>query len=881
MMVSEHKAVDGAYRDSIRLAYSNELSIRIKSVSCSRVFDNCQGSTTVRLEFSEAKENEHIRSRLDDNRDFQKQMIVKESNDPDPKVVDANFCLHNVIQQLLERYEMHQRRGDQQQCEAILKIGTSFFYEILKEINEEVQACPVTQELFAVTISKLGTFVQQNHNTEGQNLLNLALQRPNLVNLIAELFTPSVSAPQYFLEMYKNLVDSYAKRCDPQLLFVLFSKFDIPRWLQLNKPKLIDVSHLIQLILRGLELWNLQNSDLLQDLLRCHLVSLFLYQFPEHYGEILQSVLTGFSTQRLKANVLLDLLNVFYQRVGCARLDPDMSIGRMKDELRNFASKQNILIYNDVHSTSLMLSHHFYNERLQYGLHGLYPKFSDYCDVLCLLMGSIGHSAVASAIQAYPGIMADQLVNWLWPCLSEMFAPWLIPYYPQTMKDTPANWIQQFTSTNSALQPWSGLHVESAGKMIRVFAMCLQYTLDMLPASNLLTGHLFCWYDGYFAQKTTPVHVLAPIQTLLLKMPWERFRPAPVHMEGLNRILTDVSLINGNQDAESDELPLRNVGRSQCPSMSYKHSKTIQQSMALLTKFYFQFVPDCHNFIGNIFLRIAWTPWLQQNISTWEYPCVQRMLAILLMVFVKLSYEPKVREVNSEISNNFLQSLTRISQSIRILQILQESIKYPWHLLEYKDVEGVLDWFVMSADPSVILKIPSEHETIDSCVIALLQTVSCMKELPRDAQNIQKTVVTAKRMAYVRSIVRLLKGCDAKLHQLVTTKQGQEMFHQACMALLTSIESCFTNETDDATTMEASNLLIPILQSMPVPESTSRLFADAIGLWQTSSQTGNVTLCSTLNALKVQKQWTLGVYQVLDSTLMNFMRVSGKEFEDF
>lgn len=540
-MVSEHKAVDSAYRDAIRLTYKNEQSIRLKSASCTRVFENCQGSTTVRLEFSEAKLNESIKNKLDDNRDFHRQMIEKETKVPDLNVVDAHFCLHNVIQQLLDNYEHFEKLGDKAQCDAILKVGTSFFYEILKDICEEIQACPVTQELYAVTIAKLGTFVQQNHNTEGQNLLKLALQRPNLVNLIADLFTPSVSAPQYFLEMYKSLVDSYAKRCDPQLLFVLFSKFDIPRWLQLHKPKLIEISNLIQHIVRGLELWNLQHSELLQDLLRCHLVSLFLHQFPEHYGDILQSVLNGFSQNSLKPNVLLDLLNAFYQRVGCSKLDPEMSIGRLKDELRSFASKQNILLYNEVHSTSLMLAHHFYNERLQYGLHGLYPKFSDYCDVLCFLMSSIGHSAVASAIQAYPGIMADQLVNWLWPCISEMFAPWLIPYYSHNMKDAPANWIQQFTSTNSVLHPWSDIQIENAGKMLRGFAMCLQYILDMLPASNLLMGHLFCWYDANFAHKTTPKHVLGPIQTLLMKMPWERFRPLPIHMEGFNRILTDVS----------------------------------------------------------------------------------------------------------------------------------------------------------------------------------------------------------------------------------------------------------------------------------------------------------------------------------------------------
>lgn len=151
-----------------------------------------------------------------------------------------------------------------------------------------------------------------------------------------------------------------------------------------------------------------------------------------------------------------------------------------------------------------------------------------------------------------------------------------------------------------------------------------------------------------------------------------------------------------------------------------------------------------------------------------------------------------------------------------------------------------------------------------------------MKELPKDAQNIQKTVVTAKRMTYVRSVVRLLKGCDAKLHQLMATRQGQEMFHQACMGLLTSIESCFTINHNEDASREATNLLLPIFEHMAIPESTAKLFADAIGLWQTSSQTGNIILCSMLCALKFQKQWTLSVYQVLESTLLNYMRVSGK-----
>lgn len=131
-----------------------------------------------------------------------------------------------------------------------------------------------------------------------------------------------------------------------------------------------------------------------------------------------------------------------------------------------------------------------------------------------------------------------------------MFSPWLIPYYSHNLKDAPANWIQQFTNTNSALQPWSELHVDSSNKILRVFSMCLQYLLDMLPASNLMLSHLFCWYDQCYALKTTPKHVLVPVHSLLKKMPWERFRPAPIHIEIFNRILMDVSYFFPDPDLQ-------------------------------------------------------------------------------------------------------------------------------------------------------------------------------------------------------------------------------------------------------------------------------------------------------------------------------------------
>ena len=73
----------------------------------------------------------------------------------------------------------------------------------------------------------------------------------------------------------------------------------------------------------------------------------------------------------------------------------------------------------------------------------------------------------------------------------------------------------------------------------------------------------------------------------------------------------------------------------------------------------------------------------------------------------------------------------------------------------------------MSTEPSVILKIPTEHEAIDSSILTLLQTASSLVSLS-DEQNSyqQQSQIQAKRILYVRSITRLLKGCGAKLQKI-------------------------------------------------------------------------------------------------------------------
>lgn len=66
--------------------------------------------------------------------------------------------------------------------------------------------------------------MRENQNTEGIKLLQMALRRPDLLQIIADIFTPSLTTPVNFLEMYKFIVESHMKKCDSKILFVLLSK---------------------------------------------------------------------------------------------------------------------------------------------------------------------------------------------------------------------------------------------------------------------------------------------------------------------------------------------------------------------------------------------------------------------------------------------------------------------------------------------------------------------------------------------------------------------------------------------------------------------------------------------------------------------------------
>ena len=96
------------------------------------------------------------------------------------------------------------------------------------------------------------------------------------------------------------------------------------------------------------------------------------------------------------------------------------------------------------------------------------------------------------------------------------------------------------------------------------------------------------------------------------------------------------------------------------------------------------YLPGCHGFIGKVFVEIEWAPILNTDKANTIIP-------LLLRLVVKLAAEPIVRQLG-------------------LLQSFIKNFEYlPWWIIDEKQYEAIIQWYVMSADCRVVLKHPDRH----------------------------------------------------------------------------------------------------------------------------------------------------------------------------
>ncbi|ROT60954.1 putative ectopic P granules protein 5-like isoform X2 [Penaeus vannamei] len=415
---SELCALDCVYRELVPQLWSNAHTKTILTAACTppkvgRKQPECSGHASIVMEFSEARLNEGIKVRIDQNRE-QHDVVLQRCQKPPP----LQLCQAALISS----------------CAGIL--GQEF-----------VRGHADCQESLVAQVLEWGG---------------------KLGGLLAPHFTPYVTPKHVFLMLYSTL-SPYAPSA-PDHTFMLLSKFDIERWLAESSPNSSDRSELINTIAAAfMSLLPGPNPTLLMvlELYRVHLRSLLAFKFPEHYTEVLNVMLQiSASTQEdcggVSSGLWYDLMNKI--SVGITTFSPEMERNALNQAIKEYAQHQTILSPCMVEDTLKMLSNYFVKQRLEFGLYGLYPKYRLHTQPIATFLGLISHAYIISAFHTKYGTPQEEIVREVWSGVDSLWAGWVTPLGGRDRQSF-SPWLRHLTHDIRLLLPWAPSDTSSADAM--------------------------------------------------------------------------------------------------------------------------------------------------------------------------------------------------------------------------------------------------------------------------------------------------------------------------------------------------------------------------------------------------------------------------------
>ncbi|KAK7871957.1 hypothetical protein R5R35_004755 [Gryllus longicercus] len=817
LRMSEHTALDCNFLELVPALYRDvEMEIILHAACDSEpqmsrrdAALTCAGPAAIRLKVCEARVSEGTEHMIQQNRGEYETVLSRATQPPPQKVCVGSVFLEHTIMLLENEYMQNRANNNTEMVLRLQDVGVTLFYHMIGLYNEDAAFYPPTKQLLTSCLERLGQTFVSGDESQCMRLLTTIIQQPQMGGILGPHFTPAAASTPTFLQMYQTVVGIVDQQA-PERIFVLLSKFDVPRWLVSRRPRLSERSQFIELVGKALTTAGLNPEDeklILHEVFRKHLRFLLMYDFPEHYGEILNLALRSSETQCLALDVWFDILNALVAGGETAqrRLKQGQNLGKIKEEIRRYATEQNLLTHSELRETASLVGSHFMKERLQYGLYGLYPKYRVYIEPLTTFLGMIGHALVVSTLQHDRGTLSDKLCEQLWPSLCDMFSPWLTPYWTKNLKEPTAAWIQQLTDDRSVLLPWITADGPHAQRMVAMFVECVRFILDTLPACSNILCFLWQMYVSSFAHSAVKDYILNVMHGSLQTLPWDRFWPS-------------------------------------------------MQDLELMLKVVDQYLPDCHSFLGAVFIEIPWWNWVGHVLNSYSSSVSTRAHVCLLHLLVKLASEPTVR------------------QTAKVTPLLQESQKFAWHLLDSSAYEPVINWCVMSLDPRVILSLDSEESNpIDNAVLELLQIVAAY--VPTCTHF--HTTTLKKRQMFVRACVKLLISCSTRYGTLL--KKKEILFRAAIHKLLDDVEIVVSASVPLLQQVPESGLLLSEVLVIVNQSPTSPLAVltiESCVLWLGRRDCSSIVLqgffCVLGTALTVSE--ALGT--ILEAALQSFFKKS-------
>ncbi|ODM91613.1 Ectopic P granules protein 5 [Orchesella cincta] len=727
LQISQQTALDCSYCESIPDLYNNFPAEALVNVRCggTKKWGSCSGPAHVLFKYTEARLNESVGRRIHQNRtDYEGLLNEKLLQPPPMNVCVAAVLLEDVITTLIVSFRSFPENHPD--YTRTCSVGAELFYHLIEQIKDETNFYPPTRQLFTSSAEVLGREFISPDSSQYKRLVNSCVVKPHLIGVLAPNINLGLCSTTSLIEIYKDVTNIPKK--DADLAFVILTKFDMSSWLRKTKPKLFERSQLISYIWKAIisEGFDPEQSTMVYDVFRSHFRVMLLYDFPQHYGEILNYLLEGSEAQSVPLMIWFDFFNCLSRNAIKFKTGMDSALKRR--DIKRFATEANIIHYQELIETARLLAGHFTKERLSYGIYGLYPKYRNYIEAISCFMQLISVSVVASTLKNSKGSLSQKIVESIWPVLHDLYAPWILPYNQKMIQQQCAQWIQQMNfDSSSVLHPWVANDSSYAIIFMNDFTDCLMFLVETLPGTGSLFSCLWGFYVENYASSGVKPHVLGVVHNCLVSVPWTIFWPNFSDVETMNRVVE-------------------------------------------------KYLPSCHSFLAVIFAQVNWLEWIKHlNPSM-----ISKGFGILLNLTVRLANDSIARESPSWVC------------------VMERALcQMSWETVLPSSLEPILNWFVMSIDPRVVLNLENGHH-MDKAVLKLLKLASgfTIPDIPvastGSVSRHNRIDVPSKRYLFVRSYIRLLVTASSKFKQMLGTHSKN--FEESIQLLMDDVVAVIRNE---------------------------------------------------------------------------------------
>ena len=718
---------------------------------------DCLGPAKILLKYTESRRQEDVQVKLDNNRKDWEAVETKLLSPPSGSFVSAASSLNSVCNKILRLYEKDLGRGQVSGVSTHHSLALSLFYKVTSCITEDWLMCPSLRHFISDTLELLASVVVSPSPGQAPTLLTLLTQSPHLSPYLSAHFTPNTVDTSEVIHIYRTI--SELPDGDGALPFVLLSKLDLKKWLT-NQPSAAERSDIINIITSALSRTGPDPDparEMLHGLQRKHLFQLFRVDNNHHYLEILKIMLSLSERNQLDPNVWLDLLNTVTHSPGMFSLEYQTRDERLS-AINNFVAAENDINLQETANILAEIQLHFHNERLHFGLYGLYPKYRPYLEALAAYFSLMGLKIIVGQVKLDKGRLNTSHLDVIWTTLECVYGPWLFPL-SSTDRQSAATWIQQLTNENSLLPPWIPGDCGLATSMLHSMMSCVK-TLMGYDSSSIVLSKVMIFKIFDFP--------ILPIFTNISK-----------NNTNFNLKVWKMYATHWAQSGVKDHV--FGVLHPVLSSLDWSSLSPTQQDLDLMVKVMELFLPSCHAFLGTFFVQIKWTNIVSEAATAQNYT---NLLPSLLCLLVKLSGEPNVR------------------QSGTILSILKESETWDWSHVDISKYESLAQWLVMSIECRCLVK-HHERNPLDEATLKLFKASA---EFGSD--HVSDNGVK-KQKVWIKCCTRLMSSCSSKHKNFLS--HNQPALHSSIRRILEDIS--YISNIDNLTSTAVIKDFLTLLNS--------------------------------------------------------------------